>query len=257
MEHPPFVLSPVSRLNIQRLIQRFIWLHRYDTLHVIPYVLDYTILILQIVIVLLNAQYIKFYFSPYAKTQSAEDFASSQIGNIKEMLWQITRIEHGYWDNYNSWFIKEQNTGELQPVIEFEIQPEASMVAKIASFVKLLEYDNTEIFKTMFNEKIVHQHELWGIYDESSYIYMTRVGDDYFSDMDSWSRYLTQGTTFDESSSIHAVGGGVLYVMIDGVPRTFCNETVCGAYFLLESICNIAVCAPDYIVGMGRDSSGL
>ena len=173
-------------------------------------------------------QYIKFYFGPYPNAQSGEAYAMSQVGTIKEVLWKITKIEHTYWDDYTSWFEIEENTGERQPVIEFTIEPEDFIVAKMVSFASLLDYDNTETFKAMFNEMIEHQYDIWAS-GENTRTYMTRVDDDYFSDMDSWSRYLTQLTTFDESTSNNAVGGGVLYVMIDGVPRTFCNDTVCGA----------------------------
>ena len=152
--------------------------------------------------------------------------SNDQVDAIKEILYQITNIEHGYWSDWNAWFEMEMNTGENQPVIEFQIQPEAWMIPKIASFVKLLAYGQTQPFMVMFNEMIENQYEMWNRY-EGDRTYMTRVGDDYFSDLDSWGRYLTQESTFDESSSIHAVGGGVLYVMIDGRPRTFCNDTVC------------------------------
>ena len=202
-------------------------------------------------------QYIKFYFSPYPDMQYAEDYVLSddQLMYIEEILYQITNIDHGHWRFYQKWFETEENTGESQPVIEYEIQTVDWMIPKMASVMGLLEYENTETFKTIFNEMIEHQYEMWGA-AESVHTFMTRVGDGYFSDLDSWGRYLTQETTFDESSSINAVGGGVLYVMIDGIPRTFCNDTVCDARFCLESKYNIAICVQT-AVGMGRDSSGL
>ena len=201
-------------------------------------------------------QYIKFYFGPYPKAQSGEDYAMQQVGTIKEVLWKITSIEHMYWENYNSWFEIEQNTGEKQPVIEFEIQAETGMVAKIASFKQLLEYDNTETFKAMFNEMIQNQYDEW-MTDESTWTYMTRVDDDYFSDMDSWSRYLTLESIFDESSSMNSVGGGVLYVMMDGIAKTFCNDTVCDSHYLLNSNEIEYYTLIIYTVGMGGNSSGL
>lgn len=133
-----------------------------------------------------------------------------------------------YWAFNDEYFETEENTGEKQPVMEFEIETELDsdnrVLSKIASFKKLLEYDDTKTFKAMFNEMFEHEH--WDKYYVSE-LYITRVGDNYLSDVDSWSRYLTQATTFDESSSINAVGGGLLYVMMDGVPKTFCNDTVC------------------------------
>ena len=183
-------------------------------------------------------QYIKFYFGPVAYMDSVDEM----VPPVTFILTQITKIEQSFWSNFDASYVIEQHTGERQPVIEFEIHPEAWMIAKIASFVELLEYENTETFKTLFNEMMEHQFEIWvkdGMASEHTPPFLvTRVGDDYFSDLDSWSRYLTQESIFNETSSTDAVGGGVLYVMIDGVPRTFCNDTVCSLYFCFKTILN-------------------
>lgn len=168
-------------------------------------------------------QHIKFYFAPYDEYEW-NMYEDDNVNAVIEILYRITKILSGHWSYIGGYFVTEENTGQRQPVMEFQIETDNQILSKMASFVKLLEYDNTVTFKTMFNELFEHHH--WDKYYISK-ISMTRVGDNYISDLGSWSRYLTQATTFDESSSIHALGGGVLYVMMDGVPKTFCNENVC------------------------------
>ena len=173
----------------------------------------------------LTPQYIKFYFGP--TEEAMEMFVMVNEYRIKDILWRITKIEQAYWQLFDSWFLMEENTGENQPVMEFQVNTDTLVLPKMASLVKLLEFDNTETFKTLFNE-LMHAD-----YGEFS-IYMTRVADNYFADLDSWSRYLTQESIFNETSSVDAEGGGVLYVMMDGIPKLFCNDTVYVLFWLLN-----------------------
>ena len=191
----------------------------------------------------LTPQYIKFYFGP--TEDSMDMFVMMNFDRIKDILWRITKIEHHYWEVFDSWFLTEENTGENQPVVEFQVNTDSWILAKMASLVKLLEFDNTETFKTLFNE-FMHSH-----YGEFS-IYMTRVADNYFADLDSWSRYLTQ-----ESIINGTVGGGVLYVMMDGIPKLFCNDTVCDFHSGSQLTHGMLYIVLDYVVGMVGDSSGL
>ena len=143
---------------------------------------------------------------------------TNQEPKITDILTRITKISK--FETYQRQKKPEMDhTSESQPfMVRVEIETNNDTIPKIASWTKLLEYDNTLTFKALFNE-------LMAEYDEPN-AYLIRVGNDYFTDMPLWSGYLTQETIFDEESSIGAVGGGVLYTMEAGVPQTFCNDSV-------------------------------
>ena len=90
-------------------------------------------------------------------------------------------------------------------------------ISKIASLVKLLEYDNAETFKTLFNELMVE-------YGHPE-IHVARVGNltNLYNGLESWIRdYIQLFPIFDDK-----LGGGVLQVARGpGGNLTFCNESV-------------------------------
>ena len=146
------------------------------------------------------------------------DTFTNQEPKITDILTRITKISK--FETYQRQKTPEMDheSGNHQFMVRVEIETNNDTIPMMASWAKLLEYDNTLTFKTLFNE-------LMAEYDEPN-AYLIRVGDDYFTDMPSWSGYLTQETIFDEESSIRAVSGGVLYTMEAGVPQTFCNDSV-------------------------------
>ena len=86
----------------------------------------------------------------------------------------------------------------------------------------------------MFNELMKEHGE--------STIYSTKIGEDYLSDIEMWTGYMTQLGIFTESDSIQALGAGVLYIMDEtDTPFTFCHESVCGVLLVLLFCCNFMV----------------
>ena len=117
---------------------------------------------------------------------------------------------------------------------------------------KLLEYDATETFKTLFNE-------LMPYYGGEQNLYMTRVEEGYIADVDSWSGFLDQETIFDSAVPVGAVGGGVLYKMDNvGDAQTFCNDTVCTIVYseyislCFESTSKMTICELIELSGVGK-----
>ena len=138
---------------------------------------------------------------------------------------------------YDSWTVSEEATGQNQAALQFEIASHENSVPKMASLVELLEFDDTETFKTLFNDMMANDTN-FTVYADSN-IYVTKVDDDYIADIQSWTGYLIQmeGFEYPNSESMRAVGQGVLYTMsASQSPQTFCDNTVCSIWFSFESL---------------------
>ena len=162
-------------------------------------------------------QIITFYFGPSADMPYIQMSVNQQ--KIKEALTQITKIDS--WSYGEGSSVLEGNTFTYQPRIQYEITVTDDTIPKLNSLVQLLEYDNTETFKTLFNELMENNGE----YN----IYMTQV-----EGYEGWNdgvleqyNYLKISPIFDETMYVQAVGGGVLYAEDAAGFKTFCNDTVC------------------------------
>ena len=172
---------------------------------------------------LLSGQYITFYFGPSADLWYLQAYEMYTIG----VLANITKIDSLYWSYHDSDSNIEEATGEYQTSVDFEIDSNDETLSKMVSLLELLEYDDTETFKTLFNGMMA---------DIDSNIYITKVdASQIANDSASWYGYLAQEGEFAEGSNM-AVGHGVLYTMsTSSTPQTFCNNTVCTVYTHIPS----------------------
>ena len=138
---------------------------------------------------------------------------------IIDVLSQISKINTQYLSYDDGYTMMETNVLQNQTIAKLKIETNNENIPKMVSMKKLLDYDRTETFKTLFNELMVKNGD--------SNIYLTRVDDGYMKNIKKHSRYLDLQTIYDESQSNQALGGGVLFVMDPGIPKTFCNDTVC------------------------------
>ena len=140
----------------------------------------------------------------------------NNVWRIIQILRIITKIDDSLWEYSNGWSEFEGVTQQYQLAIELEIPTNDMTISKMDSWLKLLDYDNTETFKTMFNELMEQYHGGFSIY-------MIKVGNPFTIGEQG---YLRQESIFDD-----VLGGGVLYTIQYGDeidrPRTFCNDTVC------------------------------
>lgn len=165
----------------------------------------------------LPSQNITFYFTDRRLAN-----VESSIERVITILERTTKIDATYWSYSNGWTLFEEAINGVmhyEHALEFEIDTNDITVSKMDSLLKLLDYDNTETFKTIFNEWSVHY---------SLAFFMSKVECSFSIGQQG---FLIQESIFDESSMIQALGGGVLYTIQYGDeidrPRTFCNDTVC------------------------------
>ena len=157
----------------------------------------------------------EFYFGPSVDLT----YIQNHDFKIINVLSQISKINPQYLSYDDGYTIMETDVLQNQVIAKFKIEINNKTIPKIASLKKLLDYDRTETFKTLFNELMVENGD--------SNIYMTRVDGEYMRTIEKYAGYLDLEHIHDESKPRKALGGGVLFVMHSGIPKTFCNDTVC------------------------------